>query len=72
MQLELSMSKGNPEMLNHLIYFPEFITRTESKSPVINNLDTLTKIAKALACLILATAPWRSRKTEALSWYAVL
>jgi tetratricopeptide (TPR) repeat protein len=45
MQLELSMNSGDPAMLNHLIYFPEFITRTESKSPIIDNLDTLTKIA---------------------------
>ena len=45
MQLELSMNGGNPEILNHLIYFPEFITRTGSKSPIVNNLDTLTKIA---------------------------
>ena len=39
------MNNGDPEILNHLIYFPEFIARTESKSPLINNLDTLTKIA---------------------------
>jgi len=45
MQLELSMNSGDPEMLNHLIYFPEFIKKTESKSPIINNLDTLTRIA---------------------------
>src|SRR3954471_17017679 len=46
MQLESSMNKGDPEMLNHLIYFPEFITRTGSKSPLVNNFDTLTKIAQ--------------------------
>ncbi len=45
MQLELSMSKGDPEILNHLIYFPEFIKRTESKSSFVYHLDTLTKIA---------------------------
>ena len=44
-QLELSMNSGNPELLNHLIYFPEFIIRTGSKSQLINNFDTLTKIA---------------------------
>ena len=44
-QLEESINSGNPEPLNHLIYFPEFIARTESKSPFINNVDTLTKIA---------------------------
>jgi tetratricopeptide (TPR) repeat protein len=45
-QLEMSILKGDPEMLNHLIYFPEFIIRTGSKSNLINNVDTLTKIAK--------------------------
>jgi len=45
MELELSISKGNPEVLNHLIYLPEFIARTKSKSPIIDNMDTLTKIA---------------------------
>ena len=45
MRLELSMNNGDPEILNHLIYFPEFIARTESKSPFIDNVDTLTKIA---------------------------
>ncbi len=45
MQLEESIIKGDPGMLNHLIYFPEFIARTGSKSPIINNGDTLTKIA---------------------------
>jgi len=44
-RLELSMGKGDPEMLNQLIYFPEFIKRTESNSPFVNNLDTLTRIA---------------------------
>ena len=45
MQLELSINSGDPEILNHLIYFPEFIARTESKSPIIDNVDTLAKIA---------------------------
>lgn len=45
MQLESSMNNGDPKVLNQLIYFPEFITRTQSKSPVIDNLDTLTKMA---------------------------
>jgi tetratricopeptide (TPR) repeat protein len=44
-QLELSMNSGNPEPLNHLIYFPEFLIRTRSKSHLIDNVDTLTKIA---------------------------
>jgi tetratricopeptide (TPR) repeat protein len=44
-QLELSINSGDPEVLNHLIYFPEFIARTGSKSPIIDNVDTLTKIA---------------------------
>src|SRR5450755_3508502 len=44
-QLELSINSGNPEPLNHLIYFPEFIKRTGSKSHLIDNIDTLTKIA---------------------------
>ena len=47
MQLEFSINNGNPEILNHLIYFPEFIIRSESKSPLVNNLDTLTKIANS-------------------------
>ena len=44
-QLELSINSGNPEILNHLIYFPEFIKRTRTKSAIIDNVDTLTKIA---------------------------
>jgi tetratricopeptide (TPR) repeat protein len=44
-QLEQSVNQGDPEIFNHLIYFPEFIKRTESKSALINNYDTLTKIA---------------------------
>src|SRR5882724_7623969 len=44
-QLEGSIDKGDPEILNHLIYFPEFIARTGSNSHLINNVDTLTKIA---------------------------
>jgi tetratricopeptide (TPR) repeat protein len=44
-QLELSINSGDPEVLNHLIYFPEFIKRTGSKSHLIDNVDTLTKIA---------------------------
>jgi tetratricopeptide (TPR) repeat protein len=45
MQLESSMSNGDPKMLNQLIYFPAFITKTESKSPLIDNMDTLTIMA---------------------------
>ena len=44
-QLELSINSGNPEPLNQLIYFPEFLKRTGSKSHLIDNVDTLTKIA---------------------------
>ena len=44
-QLEHSINIGDPELLNHLIYFPEFIKRTGSKSHMIDNVDTLTKIA---------------------------
>jgi tetratricopeptide (TPR) repeat protein len=44
-QLELSINGGDPGILNHLIYFPAFIARTESKSPFIDNVDTLTIIA---------------------------
>ncbi len=44
-QLEESMNKGNPEVLNQLIYFPDFIVRTRSKSRFKDNVDTLTKIA---------------------------
>ncbi len=43
--LEESISHGDPEMLNHLIYFPEFIKRTGSRSKLRDNVDTLTKIA---------------------------
>ena len=46
-RLESSMSNGDPAVLNHLIYFPEFIARTQSKSPFISNLDTLTKVANS-------------------------
>ena len=45
MELELSINSKNPELLNHLIYLPEFIARTKSKSPIIDNMDTLTRIA---------------------------
>jgi len=44
-QLELSIDSGNAEPLNKLIYFPEFLKRTGSKSHLIDNVDTLTKIA---------------------------
>src|SRR5664279_1278671 len=44
-QLEISINSGDPEVLNHLIYFPEFLKRTGSKSHLIDNVDTLTKIA---------------------------
>jgi tetratricopeptide (TPR) repeat protein len=43
--LDSSVSNGNPEMLNQLISFPVFITRLKSKSTLIDNVDTLTKIA---------------------------
>jgi tetratricopeptide (TPR) repeat protein len=43
--LELSIDHGDPEMLNHLIYFPEFIKRTGTRSNLRDNVDTLTKIA---------------------------
>ena len=46
-KLEESVNSGDPEILNHLIYFPEFIKRTRSRSPLIDNVDTLTKIANA-------------------------
>ena len=45
MQLEESVNSGDPDILNHLIYFPEFINRTGSKSRIIDNVDSLTKIA---------------------------
>jgi tetratricopeptide (TPR) repeat protein len=45
MQLELSINNGDPKVLNHLIYFPEFVSRTESNSPIIDNFDSLSKIA---------------------------
>jgi tetratricopeptide (TPR) repeat protein len=44
-QLDSSVSNGNPEMLNQLISFPDFIARLKSKSSLIDNVDTLTKIA---------------------------
>ncbi len=44
-QLEVSINSGDPAILNNLIYFPEFIKRTGSKSRMIDNVDTLTKIA---------------------------
>ena len=43
--LDSSVSNGNPEMLNQLISFPAFIARLKSKSSLIDNMDTLTKIA---------------------------
>jgi hypothetical protein len=44
-RLEESINKGDPEILNHLIYFPRFISRTGSRSHFRDNVDTLTKIA---------------------------
>jgi tetratricopeptide (TPR) repeat protein len=44
-RLEESVNKGDPEILNHLIYFPGFISRTGSRSHFKDNVDTLTKIA---------------------------
>jgi len=46
-QLDSSINNGNPEVLNHLISFPIFIARMKSKSSLIDNVDTLTKIAEA-------------------------
>jgi tetratricopeptide (TPR) repeat protein len=43
--LEQSISHGDPGVLNNLIYFPEFIKRTGSRSNLRDNTDTLTKIA---------------------------
>ena len=45
-QLEESMKNKDPELLNHLIYFPAFLARTGSTSHLIDNVDTLTKIAR--------------------------
>lgn len=45
-QLDTSVSNGNPEILNQLISFPEFIKRMKSNSQLIDNVDTLTKIAR--------------------------
>jgi tetratricopeptide (TPR) repeat protein len=44
-QLDTSVSNGNPEIFNQLISFPAFISRLKSKSSLIDNVDTLTKIA---------------------------
>jgi len=44
-QLDSSVSSGSPEILNQLINFPEFIKRMKSNSKLIDNIDTLTKIA---------------------------
>ncbi|HEX4850464.1 MAG TPA: hypothetical protein VFV08_06635 [Puia sp.] len=45
-QLDTTISNGNPEILNQLISFPEFIKRMKSNSKLIDNIDTLTKIAR--------------------------
>jgi hypothetical protein len=45
LQLESSVNSGNPDILNHLIYFPAFLQKTKSRSHLIDNVDTLTKIA---------------------------
>jgi tetratricopeptide (TPR) repeat protein len=55
-QLEQSLNSGDPAVLNHLIYFPEFIARTESQSPYINNVDTLTKIASDFGLFNIANS----------------
>ncbi|PWT74658.1 MAG: hypothetical protein C5B59_10675 [Bacteroidetes bacterium] len=46
-QLESSVGNSNPEILNQLLSFPEFIKRMKSHSSLIDNVDTLTKIARA-------------------------
>src|SRR5450432_326706 len=46
-QLDSSISNGNPEILNHLISFPVFVARMKSRSSLSNNFDTLIKIADA-------------------------
>jgi tetratricopeptide (TPR) repeat protein len=45
-QLDSSVSNGNPELLDQLISFPDFIAHLKSKSSLIDNVDTLTKIAE--------------------------
>ena len=66
MQLELSINSGNPEILNHLIYFPEFISRTGSKSPIIDNFDTLTKIANGFGLFNIGNSTLEITKNGSL------
>ena len=62
MQLELSINNGDPEILNHLIYFPEFIARTGSKSHLIDNVDTLTKIANGFGLFSIGNSTLKITK----------
>jgi tetratricopeptide (TPR) repeat protein len=55
-QLEESITRGDPGMLNQLIYFPEFLARTGSNSPIINNVDTLTKIATSFGLFTIGNS----------------
>jgi tetratricopeptide (TPR) repeat protein len=67
MQLEESINHGDPEMLNHLIYFPEFIIRTRSRSRFKDNVDTLTKIANGFGLFHIGNSTLEITKNGSFS-----
>lgn len=66
-KLEQSISHGDPGMLNHLIYFPEFIKRTQSRSKLRDNVDTLTKIATAFGLFNIGNGILETAKNGSFS-----
>jgi tetratricopeptide (TPR) repeat protein len=65
--LEQSVIHGDPELLNHLIYFPEFIKRTESRSNLRDNVDTLTKIAASFGLFNIGSGILETAKNGSFS-----
>ena len=70
--LEQSIIHGDPGVLNHLIYFPEFIKRTGSRSNLRDNTDTLTKIATGFGLFNIGNGILRPRKTAVSPGTSVL
>ncbi len=65
--LEESINHKDPEMLNHLIYFPEFIKRTGSGSHLRDNVDTLTKIANGFGLFKIGNGVLETAKNGSFS-----
>jgi tetratricopeptide (TPR) repeat protein len=65
--LEESINHGDLAVLNQLIYFPEFIKRTGSRSNLIDNADTLTKIAYAFGLFNIGNGILETAKNGSFS-----